>query len=82
MKLSVGQFYQAIRVNGETLTRINCGAALGDQPAGDKHGKMELELVEGVGVVIKTNNENVIVPLNNVAYAVINKEVKQKSEKK
>lgn len=81
MKLNVSQFYQAIRINGETLTRINCSAAVGDQPAGDKHGKMELELQEGVGVLIKTSNENVLVPLNNVAYAVVTKS-EQKSEQK
>ncbi len=81
MKLNVAQFYQAIRINGETLTRINVSPAQPDMPKGEKHGRMELELKDGVGVIITTTSESVIVPLNNVAYAVLAKEVKQKEQK-
>lgn len=83
MKLSIVQCYQAIRVNGETLTRINSSPATGDQPAGEKHGKYDLELQEGVGVIIRSSGEHVIVPLNNVAYATIaKKQEAQVKEKK
>lgn len=81
MKLNIAQFYQAIRINGETLTRINSSPAVADQPAGDKHGRMELKLVEGVGVLICSSNEEVIVPLNNVAYAVLAKSEQKQSKK-
>lgn len=83
MKLSVAQFYQAVRINGETLTRINSSPATGDQPAGEKHGKYELELQEGVGVLVRSSGENIVVPLNNVAYATLAKkqEVKEQKQK-
>lgn len=86
MKVLIAQFYQAIKYNGETLTRINASPAFLDNPPGDRYGRVTMHVEPGIGVRIE-GAKSVVVPFNNVAYMEVEdtqnvkQEVKSKEKK-